>query len=272
MILFSYKILATNVFNHINNNIFSIIFGKYYSEKEVGYYNQGNKWNNMGYSFITGMINNVAQPIFSKVVNDNTRLLRIFRKMIRFTSFVSFPTMLGLALVAPELITITITTKWLESAFILQILCVGGAFIPITGLCSYFIISKGKSNIYMWNSYILGILQIAVMFFIHPLGIHTMIATYVSINISWLFIWYYFVKREIKYRFYYLILDICPYLAISIVTIIVTHYLTLSIINIYFLLFAKILIASCLYFSIIWLSGANILKESLQYLFKYNKK
>ena len=41
---FSGKLLVTNVFNHINNNLFSVILGKFYSEKEVGYYNQANKW------------------------------------------------------------------------------------------------------------------------------------------------------------------------------------------------------------------------------------
>ena len=36
MVNFSAKLMITNIFNHINNNLFSIILGKYYSEKEVG--------------------------------------------------------------------------------------------------------------------------------------------------------------------------------------------------------------------------------------------
>ena len=38
MLGFSSKLLFTNIFNHVNNNIFSIILGRYYSEKEVGQY------------------------------------------------------------------------------------------------------------------------------------------------------------------------------------------------------------------------------------------
>ena len=163
MILFSCKILATNIFNHLNNNIFSLILGKFYSEKEVGYYNQANKWNQMGYSLVSGMINSVAQPVLAQVSEDKDRQLRVFSKMMRFTAFISFPIMLGLSLVAPELITITITEKWMKSAQILQLLCISGAFIPITSLCSYLIVSKGKSDIYMWNTITLGILQTIVM-------------------------------------------------------------------------------------------------------------
>lgn len=188
MISFSCKILTTNIFNHLNNNIFSIILGKYYSEKEVGFYNQANKWNTMGYSFISGMINNVSQPIFAQISNDQERQLRVFRKMMRFTAFTSFPTMFGLSFVSPELITITITDKWIESVKILQLLCISGAFTPIMGLCNYLIISRGKSNIYMWNSLILGSLQLLIMFLIHPYGIYPMIFTYISLNIGWLLI------------------------------------------------------------------------------------
>jgi len=266
MISFSSKMLATNIFNHLNNNIFSIILGKFYSEKEVGFYNQASKWNFMGYSFISGMTSNVAQPIFAKVADEKERQLRVFRKMMRFTAFISFPTMFGLSFVAPELITIAITDKWAASANILQLLCISGAFTPIIGLCSYLIISKGRSNIYMWNTLILGLLQLVVMYLIHPYGIHSMIITYISINISWLLIWHHFVKKEIPYNLFYLIVDILPFLFISTGVMVATHFLTSFITNIYILFIAKILTAVALYTLFMWLSGSKTFKESIQYI------
>lgn len=268
MIAFSSKMLATNIFNHLNNNIFSIILGKFYSEKEVGYYNQANKWNFMGYSLISGMIHSVAQPVLTQVADDKERQLRVFRKMMRFTAFVAFPAMLGLSLIAPELITITITDKWTKSAQILQILCISGAFIPITNLCSNLVISKGKSNIYMWNAIALGLLQLLVMYLIHPYGIRTMIVTYVCINISWLMVWHHFVHKEIHYRFIHLLMDILPFLFISAIVMIATHYLTSSIIDIYLRFICKIVAAGILYVLIMWVSGAQTFKESLGYLKK----
>ena len=268
MIAFSSKILATNIFNHLNNNIFSIILGKFYSEKEVGFYNQANKWNYMGHSLISGMINGVAQPVLTQVTNDKERQLRVFRKMMRFTAFVAFPAMFGLSLIAPELITIAITDKWIESALILQLLCISGAFIPITTLCSNLVISKGKSNIYMWNAISLGLLQLLVMYLIHPYGIQTMIVTYVCINISWLIVWRYFVWKEIGYRFIHLLKDILPFLFIAAGVMFITSYLTNRIENIYLLFVSKILIAALLYILIMWISGAQTLKESIHYIRK----
>lgn len=266
MIAFSSKMLATNIFNHLNNNIFSIILGKFYSEREVGYYNQANKWNYMGHSLISGMIHGVAQPVLTQVTNDKERQLRVFRKMMRFTAFISFPAMFGLSLIAPELITIAITDKWMGSAQILRLLCISGAFIPITGLCSNLVISKGKSNIYMWNAIALGLLQLLVMCTIYPYGIQAMIITYISINIAWLLVWYYFVRREIRYRFVHLMIDIVPFLLIAGGVMVVTYFLTLKISNIHLLFISKIIIAALLYILIMWMSGAKTFKESIQYL------
>ena len=273
MILFSCKILATNIFNHLNNNIFSIILGKFYSEKEVGYYNQANKWNQMGYSLVSGMINSVAQPVLAQVSEDKDRQLRVFSKMMRFTAFISFPIMLGLSLVAPELITITITEKWMKSAQILQLLCISGAFIPITSLCSYLIVSKGKSDIYMWNTITLGILQLAVMCLIHSYGIFTMIVTYICINIGWILVWHHFVQKEIQYKLFSLVKDIAPFLLSSVFVMGATFYFTSSITNIYLLFISKIILACILYIGIMWISGTPIFKESISYIFylKRNK-
>lgn len=272
MVNFSAKLMVTNIFNHFNNNLFSIILGKYYSEKEVGQFNQANKWNYMGHSFISSMVGSVAQPMFNQVGNDLTRQQRVFRKMLRFTSFVAFPAMLGLSLIAPELITITITAKWLPSAYILQILAVGGAFIPITALYSNLIISKGKSDIFMWNTIVLGILQLTVMLVLSPYGLQAMLMVYVAINTGWLFVWHYFVYREIRLPLWAALKDVVPYAGIALFTMAVTYFVTGHITDIYLLILSKVAIAATLYTGLMWISGSETFKESLSYLLKKKKR
>ena len=268
MVNFSAKLMITNIFNHINNNLFSIILGKYYSEKEVGQFNQANKWNYMGHSFISSMVGSVAQPMFNQVGSDQTRQQRVFRKMLRFTAFIAFPSMLGLSFIAPELITITITAKWLPSAHILQILAIGGAFIPITALYSNLIISKGKSNIFMWNTIFLGIIQIATALLCYPYGIRTMIFAYISINISWLFVWHYFIWKEIHLTLWDALKDVVPFGVIAVSCMGAAYFLTRSIDNLYLILTAKIAIAAGLYIIIMQLSKSATFKEVINYLSK----
>lgn len=87
---FSSRVLATNIFIHINNNIFSVLLGRLFSAAQVGYYTQAAKWNMMGYNTINGMIVGVAQPVLSQVADDRVRQLAVFRKMLRFTAFCLF--------------------------------------------------------------------------------------------------------------------------------------------------------------------------------------
>lgn len=265
---FSGKMLITNIFNHINNNIFTIILGRFYTDNEVGYFTQANKWNNMAHSTVTGMINGVAQPILASVAHEQERQLRIFRKMLRFTAFVSFPAMLGLSLIAHDFIIIAIEDKWLGSVVILQILCISGAFIPITGLYSNLIISKGKSNVYMWNIIILGLLQLGVMLILYPYGITTMISVYVAINICWLFVWQYFVNKEIKLTLFDALKDITPFAVIAAAVMIATYFITRDIENIYLRLLCKIILAAAIYILVMWGSKAVTFRESVEYLLK----
>lgn len=280
---FSSKMLITNIFNQVNNNIFSLVLGKLYTKVEVGTYTQANKWNTMGASTITGMVQGVAQPAFVEVGDDPERLRRVFSKMLRFTCFVSFPVMFGLSLVAPEFIVTLIKEKWLPSAHLMQILCIGGAFLPIATLYFNLIISRGKSDVYMWNVIVQGCTILGAILLIHGLAgnlhitfhilhftfqkITLMVLTYVLIVILWTGIWHRFLYQEIRYPFRSALRDMLPFLLTAAAAMVITHFVTQSIHTPLLLLIVRIPLAALLYLGILWLFGAIILKECIGYLF-----
>ena len=272
MFKFGSKILITNVADSVGTYLLSIVFGRYYTEKEVGYFNQANKWNSMGYGIIKGMVGSVAQPVLVEVKEERERLLRVFRKLVRFTAFFTFPAMLGLAFIAPEFITITITDKWAESAKLMQILCVGGAFIPLSHLFSNLVLSREQSSRYMWSTIALVLVQIAVTIAVYPQGITAMVIAYSVIYILWLFVWFILVRKAIPYSLWGLLSDIVPFLGISLVAIVGVHFATLWITNIYWLLVAKVVLVAALYFGIMWLFQAVTLKECIQFIRNKIKK
>ena len=265
---FSSKMLITNIFNQVNNNIFSLILGKLYTKVEVGTYNQANKWNLMGASTITGMVQGVAQPTFVQVGDDPERLRRTFSKMLRFTCFVSFPVMFGFSLIAPEFIVLLIKEKWLSSAHLMQYLCIGGAFLPIATLYFNLIISRGKSDVYMWNIIAQGITILGSILFVHAAGggITHMVQTYVAIIILWTGIWHIFLYREIRYPILSAIKDIIPFLLTASASMLITYFATRWITILPLLLISRILLASLIYLASLWLFGAKILRECIGYL------
>ena len=299
MFSFSSKMLITNIFIGVNNNIFSVVLGKLYDKHTVGTYNQANKWNTMGSSLITGMVQGVAQPAFVAVGDDMSRLRRIFSKMLRFTAFVSFPVMFGLAMVAPEFIVVLIGQKWLSSAHLMQLLCIGGAFLPIATLYYNLIISRGKSNVYMWNviaqgCIILGSILLISTFDISSLDfslftqhsslftlhfslnrITCMVIAYVAIIILWTAIWHRFLHHEISYPFRSALKDMLPFMLLAAATMLITYCATLWMApdeggmgRLLLLLLTRILLAAILYLGILWLTRAKILHECWGYLRK----
>jgi len=270
MFPFSCKMLITSIFNQVNNNIFSLVLGKIYTKVEVGTYTQANKWNTMGANTITGMVQGVAQPAFVEVGDDLERLRRVFSKMLRFTCFISFPLMFGLSLVAPEFIVTLIKEKWLPSAHLMQILCIGGAFLPIATLYFNLIISRGKSDVYMWNVIAQGCAIFGSILMVYGWGgsITHMVIGYVTIVILWTGIWHRFLYQEIHYPFLSAIKDILPFLLIAAATMVITYFATSWIENLLILLIVRILLAAGLYIGLLWLLGAKILKECIGYLLK----
>lgn len=272
MIAFSGKLLLTKIFNRVNDNILTVILGRFYAANEVGYYTQAYKWSSMGGYMISGMSLSVAQPVFAEVSNDSVRQKRVFRKMITFVAFVSFPVMFGLGFVAKELICLAITDKWLPSVPLMQMLCISGAFVPLTVLCQQLLISRKKADVYMWNIILNGVVILVGCLLVSPYGINTMLQIYVSVYIGWLFLWIHFIKKEIGYSIIDFLKDICPFLVLTSVSIFLTTFVVRGISDMYASICVKILAVACLYVVGVWIFNAALLKECAGFLLKKIRK
>lgn len=270
---FSIKLVITNIFTQTSNNIFNMILGKFYNATQVGYYTQGNKWMTMGSSFTSGMITNIAQPVLAQITDEREREKNAFLKMIRFIALVSFPLLLGFALISEELIIITVTDKWLPSVNLLQILCVWGAFVPINDLYRNLIISHGKSSFYLYLNFFQCIAQIALLVCTVRFGIYYMVVTYVLVNFSALICWHIYANHLLGIKFFDVCREILPYLAVTIFSICIgwgISYFCKS--TIVLSLFVKIFGTAITYCLILFIFKSSILMECLEYLSKKTKE
>ena len=267
MLAFSTKLLATNIFTTVNNNIFSLFFGRFYGERTVGFYNQANKWTYMGYNILTGMIWSVAQPVFARLKDDAPeRLEAVFRKMMRFACFLSFPALFGLGIIAPEFITIAITDKWLPCAHLMQLLCISGAFMPVASLYSNFLISQGRSSVFMWNTVAQCLVQMALMVGLYRFGVTVMVAAYVVVNIVWLLSWHWCMQKTLRLSLWKVVLDVLPFAVLAAVAMGAAcgaAYVVGG--NVVVSLAVKVVVAAVVYVALMRLFGAAILKECLAF-------
>lgn len=263
---FSSKLLIQNLFNNLNAHAFGVLLGRFYGSHDAGVYSNARQWDDKGINTINGMVTGVAQPVLSRVRDDIGRYRNVFRKMLRFISFISFPAMLGIGLIAHEFLLIAGGEKWLESATLLSMLTIYGAFVPITTLYSNMTISQGRSDINLWSTVVLCVLVWVGLIALRPMGLRTMVVFFITLNILWLGVWQWFANRLIGLRLWEVVLDVAPFLLFSVLVMGFTWWITCGIQNLWLLLASKILIAAALYAGIMWLSGAKIMRESIEYI------
>jgi O-antigen/teichoic acid export membrane protein len=268
MFHFSSKLLLTNIFNIFNNHAFSVLLGKCFGNQQAGIYGTARKWDDMAAGTINGMLTSVAQPTLAHVADDMGRYMQVFRKMMRFIAFVSFPALLGLGMIAKEFILIAGGEKWIESANILALLCIHGAFLPITTLYSNLTISRGYSGVNMACTIgqCLAVWAGLITLYLNGYGMIPMVIFFILLNVLWLGIWQWWAKRLIGLKWRWAALDILPFLAFTLTVLVITWCATKSIENLWILMLSRIVLAAVLYIGVMWFSRAQIMRETIDYL------
>ena len=263
---FSSRLLLTNVVNTLSSNAFSFLLGKFYGAHSAGVYGNARKWDDMCSSSINGMLTGVAQPVMAQVRDNRERSRQVFRKMLRFVSFVSFPCMFGIGLISREFLLIFTGPKWEESAYLLSLLSIYGAVFPLLTLYGQMVISQGRSNINMYSTMALSSLILLGLVLLHSYGLYVMVFYFIGINVAWLFVWQYFAYRLIGLRLWEALSDVLPFLLLSAACMALTWWITRPIESLWLLLLAKVVLAAVFYVTAIWISGARIMRESVDYL------
>ena len=258
---FSSKLIATNFIFQVNHNMLSVTMGKFYSVDQLGFYTQGQKWMWTANQTITGMIGAVAQPVLVEVDKRIESQRNVFRKMIRFGAFISFPMMAGLAIIAKEFIWILLGEKWMPSVPYLQILCVWGCFSYLWILYIYALMSNGKSGRYLLGTILTGIIQLFVVWLVYPWGTYWMTIGFVAVSCLSLFYWHIAANQSLSLSIRQVWKDIFPYLTITAISILVAWLGAKLTSNHYISIFVKVLLFSGTYLLIAKKLDSTILNE-----------
>ena len=265
---FSFKIMLSAIFTQVNNNIMNLLLGRYYGETNTGHYNQAYQWSSKCFLLVGNMLKQVDQTVLVGLGDERDRQLAVLRKMMRFTAFISFPLLFGLGMVSHEFIVLAIGEKWAFAASLLPLLCLCGAFMPLSTLLTDSVISQHRSDIYLWNTFALGILQMALMVALWREGIMTMVIAYALLNIAWVFVWHFFVQRLMNYRLIPFLKDILPFALAAAGVMAVTGFVTHAIEMLWLKLLCRVVLAALLYYVVMRLAGAVILKEIMAFIFR----
>lgn len=217
--LFSYgsKLLAAGLINVLYSDLRTLIIGRIYSPSMLGYYNRGQQFPQLIVLNINGSIQSVMLPAFSAIQDNRKRLKEMIRRSIVVSSFLVFPMMIGMAVVAEPIVKLILTDKWLPAVPFLQIFCISFALIPINTANLQAINAIGRSDIFLKLEIIKKIIGLTVLLISINFGIYAIAIGQVISGIISTFINLYPNKMLLSYSIKEQLMDIMPSFLIALI-------------------------------------------------------
>lgn len=281
---FGSRLLITNSLNTINGQLLQSLLGHYYKPNQVGDYSQANKWNTLGTSLLGGMLNSVARPVMAKVEDDGQRQKRVMRKMLRFTAMLSFPAMMGLGLIAPEFIVLTVGEKWIFCVPYLQVLCIGGAVFPVNEIFTNLMISRQRSDLYLYSTATFLVVQLALVWAFTGEGYADMMPLLISVvtlQPVWFFVLFMIVRRLLDVRLFEVLADVVPFILAALFSLTLGYFAAEGVTSIMdvdntggriLLLLTKMLVTATIYCLIMWVARVAVFRECVDFAFAKFRK
>lgn len=262
---FGWKLLVSTLIDTSYQELSSLVIGKKYNSSTLGFYNRGKQFPQFLINAINGSVQSVMLPAIASIQDKKLQVKNMMRRSITISSYIVFPTMVGLAVVADPLVKVLLTEKWTPCVPYLQIFCFSFAFYPVHSCNLQTINALGRSDIFLKLEIIkktIGIIAlcIAVFCFESPIAIAM---TGVFTTFTSCFINAYPNKILINYSYIEQMKDILPNFILSCVMGIIIYPIIYLNVNSIFILILQVIIGIIVYFVISYL--LNI--ESFKYIY-----
>lgn len=149
LLRFGWKMMLSAFINNAYGEIRSLIIGKIYSSEDLAQYKRGRQFPQLFITNINTAVSAVIFPAISLVNDDIGEVKRLTRKSMVVTSYLIFPIMVGLGVVAEPLVRFLLTDKWLPCVPFLQLACITCSLQPIQTANCQAIKSIGRSDVYL---------------------------------------------------------------------------------------------------------------------------
>lgn len=254
---FGSKMLGSGLLDTIYNNIYPIVIGKYFSAQDLGNYTRAQQFSSLPSSNVTGVLQRVTFPVLSSIQNEDERLAKNYRKILKLSAFLVFPMMLMLSAVADPLVRVLLTDKWEGSIILLQIICFSMMWYPIHAINLNLLTVKGRSDLFFRLEIFKKVVGVIIMCITIPNGIIWMVSGSIASSMIALVINTYYTGKIIHVGYFKQMRDLLPIFGVSFAMWLVIHASFWFSSNIYTQLFIGVIVGVVFYL----VSAKNILKS-----------
>lgn len=208
----------TNLVNNLSSKIQGLLVGKIYSPVTMGYYSKAVSTESLASQSIASIMTQVTYPLYAAAQNDLKQLSSMIRRLTMSISYITFPILFILLILAEPIFIILYSDRWLASVPYFQILCFAGMGGSLTAVNTQSIAAIGESRVmFIWTMVkrIVGIAVIVGGLFLF--GMKGLLAGVVFNNWFSYLVNIFLVSKYVGYNWKKQIMDLIPVGFVSII-------------------------------------------------------
>lgn len=143
---YSLPLSGFNILNYFIRNADNLLVGKYLGAAPLGDYSLAYRLLLFPISNVSGVVGRVMFPVYSRLQDDDTAFRRYYLKVAETISFVTFPMMLGFAVVAKPFVSVFAGAQWHDVVPLLWVLAPLGMMQSVGTTVGSIYNAKGRTD------------------------------------------------------------------------------------------------------------------------------
>ena len=221
---FGVYMFFTHLINNFSSKIQGLLIGKFYSPSTMGYYSKAQNTEHLASSSISSIMTQVTYPLYAEAQDNKEVLGNIIKRITMTISYITFPLLFVLLLLAKPIFIILYSERWLASIPYFQALCIAGMGTCLTAVNTQAIAAIGKSKVmFTWtivkraigiSATVGGLLLYGMKGLLIGAIFNSWFSYFVNIGL---------VSKHIGYHFWRQILDLLPVAVASLIAAVVSY-------------------------------------------------
>lgn len=147
---FSLNLMGFQLVNYFARKADSFLIGRFLGVGALGFYTLAYTLMLYPIANFISVAQGVMMPALAQVQSEPARGAGAYIRACGYLAFLILPTMVGLALVAPEAVLLVYGPRWAETGQVLQILAWVGTFQPFVSLIGALFVARGLTRLFFW--------------------------------------------------------------------------------------------------------------------------
>jgi O-antigen/teichoic acid export membrane protein len=147
---FGFKTLLSKFLLYLNLNGDNLLVGRYLGTRALGIYSVAFNVMFLPISRVIAPIREVFYTAFVRLQNDPPRLGDVWLRVNRIASSLTVPAFLGLAVVAPDFVTVVLGSRWHAASPVLQLLSLAGIAQSYQAFNGNVYQARGRAGLFLW--------------------------------------------------------------------------------------------------------------------------